>query len=520
MREAYGTEPPGDEPGWTYTGSGRWTMDDAAKRRVAIIGGGPGGLFAAYILGQRLPGTDVTIFEASRRAGGKIKTDEFQDGAQFEAGVAELYEYKGPGGGDPLRLLIEEDLDLETVDISGGGVIMDGKIMRDMEEVEVECGYDTRKRIEAFHAKMAELMPLEKYAQRWQPDNDHPWAKKKFREHIEDELRGPDGVDEQARHYIETAVHSDLATESHTCNGLNGIKNVLMDNDAYMQLYHVVGGIERVVDGMLEKIRAKVQTSTRVTAVSKSGDKYSVSFLKEGRRTLKMDVDTFDAVVVCLPNHWLRTIRWDGKMADAIHEIVAHYDLPAHYLRVTMLFDDKWWEELDMPGEFWMMDTCNGLCCYDESTRWGVDDEDGEGKDNKKTGHVLSFLIAGGDALLMCSSNQSKKCVVDYVLHSLPPAMRQDAEDHLVDSQVDRFIGSINAQPGGWPSEELRGEHSPEPDEHPGILLCGDFFFDSTLNGALMSANIAVELLLEHFGEKSAKVTRAVEQLESKDTGV
>jgi protoporphyrinogen oxidase len=520
-RDHFGSEPPEGE-GWSYAGAGRWTKPDeepeeTATVNVAVVGGGPGGLFATYILNQRLPDAQVTIYEASDYTGGKIRTDEFSDGTPFEAGVAELYEYLGPGGKDPLRMLIEDDLGLETMNIGGGAVVLRDEVLRDLGDVEKIHGYDTKKLIEMFHRRMVELMPLERYANRWQPDNEHPWANKKFRECMEGELTGVGGVDEVAREYIEAAVHSDLATESHTCNGLNGIKNVLMDNDDYMQLYHVVGGIERVPTTLSEIIKAKIKTSTRVTAITKSSGGYTVSTLEIGERSLKENSKEFDAVIIAVPNHWLRTIKWGGKLAGGIHETVAHYDLPAHYLRVSILFDEKWWESLKIPGEFWMMDMLNGCCCYDESTRWGKKEkQDGD----SKVGHVLSFLVAGGDALLMCSSNQDDECIIEYVLQSLPSIMRQDAEDHFVEAQVDRYVGSINAQPGGWPAEELRSEHVPEPSENPGVFLVGDYFFDSTLNATLMSSNIAVELLLDHFGKKSAKVTEAIEQLEAKDDGV
>src|SRR5438552_17448802 len=100
----YGTESPG--PGWISDGNGRWSPP--TPPRIAIIGGGPSGLFATYILNQKVPEATITLFEASSRLGGKIFTDAFSDGTPFEAGVAELYEYKGPGGFDPLRRLIED----------------------------------------------------------------------------------------------------------------------------------------------------------------------------------------------------------------------------------------------------------------------------------------------------------------------------------------------------------------------------------------------------------------------------
>lgn len=703
MKERFQSESPG--VGWTYAGEGRWTFDETkgdpdrqTSLRIAVIGGGPGGLFASYILNQRMPLAHITIYEANDHCGGKICTSEFGDGTPYESGVAELYEYLGPGGHDPMRLLFEADLGLETVNIAGGAVVLRNELLRDLDEVEEKYGADTRRRIQHFHKKMVDLMPLEKYSQRWQPDNSHPWANLHFRECIEKELAVVDGVDEVAREYIETAVHSDLATESHTCNGLNGIKNILMDNDSYMQLYHIVGGIERVVDQLLNVVKADVKTCHRVCRIVKSGadpvrlsinegdppeiitsepdiaiaglttpsevispypsggkqphpqtgKKYTVYILEVDDNTLTERSAEFDAIVVCLPNHYLRTIKWEGLLAKGIHDICAHYDLPAHYLRVSLLFDEKWWANLKIPGEFWMMDMYNGCCCYDESTRWDahesmdrrqkdkdsqpvdIDEElweeilailpreepenlphlagvidDGKTKvmlvdgdrikieynmdfveggngvedpnlcahdelyidahidpkewayicyheavemrdmiDNNtpyeiaheranevekilrirgipgERGHILSFLLAGGDALLLCSSNQSDDCIVEHVLQSLPTFMREDAQDHFIQGKVSRYVGSINAQPGGWPAEELRGEHIPEPKEHPGVFLVGDYFFDSTLNAALMSANVAIELLLEYFGVESAPVTEAIELLEAKDTGV
>ena len=510
--EHYGSEPPDGETDWTYKGEGKWIKQkDDPTPRVAVVGGGPGGLFAAYILNQRMPSAKVTMFEASQYCGGKIYTSEFSDGTPFEAGVAELYEYKGRDSKDPLRSLIEDDLGLETIDISGGGVVLRDKMLKDLDDVEKEHGKDTRDRIEAFHKKMIELMSLEKYAERWQPDNEHPWADKTFKQCIEEEITSDGKVDEVAREYIEAAVASDLATESHTCNGLNGIKNVLMDNDDYIQLYHIVGGISRLPDRLEEKVEADIHTSTRVTSITKDGGNYQVSSLKIGERTLKEDVQTFDAVIVALPNHWLRLVKWGEGLREAIHETCAHYDLPAHYLRVSILFDNKWWTHLDAPGEFWMMDMLNGCCCYDESTRWGRTDNNS---------HILSWLLAGGDALLMCSGNQDDEEVIEYVLQSLPPIMRQDAENHFLEGRVDRYVGSINAQPGGWPAEELRGEHIPDKEGHPGVFLVGDYFFDSTLNAALMSANVAVELLLEYFGVESEETTEAIKELETKDIGV
>lgn len=464
---------------------------------VAVVGGGPGGLFAAYIVNQRLPGVRVTLFEATERLGGKVRTGAFSDGTPFEVGVAELYEYKGPGGSDPLRLLIEDDLALATVDMAGGGVVMLDKVLPDTEALADEFSRDTLARVQAFHRKAADLLPLSEWAHRWQPDNKHPWAGKTFRQCIAEEM--PD--DETARHYVETAIASDLATESHTCNGLNGIKNLLLDNEEYMQLYHVVGGIEHVTRALAAKIDADVRLGHAVRGVSRSGDGYRVHWQHDGAE----DSGEFDAVLVAVPNHWLGQLTWgDTKLREAIHSILAHYDLPAHYLRVSVLFKKDWWEQYGLPGDFWMMDCFNGCCVYNESYRW-----------RRLDGHVLSWLLAGQDALLQCSADQDDDDIVQAVLDALPSFMRAEAEANAVEGRVSRYVGSVNAQPGGWPAEELRGEHVPEPAGHPGLFLVGDYFFDSTLNAALMSAGVAVELLADFLGLPAEPGTEAVEQLET-----
>jgi hypothetical protein len=505
-QEHFGSEPPG--PGWLSAGDGRWvkggkSKPDAPKDRapqIAIVGGGPAGLFTAYILSQRLPEAEVVVFEATDRVGGKIDTDHFDDGTPFEAGVAELYEYKGAGPKDPLRALIEDDLGLATVNMSGGGVVLRGQVLRDRFDLEHCFSRETRLRVEAFHERMAELMPLEKYASRWQPDNKHPWANKTFRDCIEAEL----GEDDIAREYVEIAAASDLATESYTCNGLNGIKNVLLDNDEYMQLYHIQGGLERLPKALASRLRVEFRLETSVQALQRDGSRYRLSCQSEGRDKER----SFDFVFLALPNHWLTQIRFpDLKLRQVMRSFLEHYDRPAHYFRVTLLFDKPWWQEFGFPGEFWMMDCFNGCCVYDESKRW---------RRGYRGGHVLSFLLAGQDALLMCSANRTLDEIVEHVLGALPEDWRGDAVDSLLDVRIAAFAGSICAQPGGWPAEELRGEHQPEPEEHPGVFLVCDALFDSTLNATLISANTAVELLLEELKVKGGSTTKAIATLSAK----
>ena len=58
--------------------------------KLAIVGGGPGGLMMTHLL-ERFPAGlfDVTLFEATPRLGGKVLTQRFDTiPAIYEAGVA------------------------------------------------------------------------------------------------------------------------------------------------------------------------------------------------------------------------------------------------------------------------------------------------------------------------------------------------------------------------------------------------------------------------------------------------
>ena len=114
--------------------------------KIAIVGGGPGGLFSALMLNRYAPDADVTIFEASDRLGGKLKSRRFaQSGALYEAGAAELYDYSHVGE-DPLRALVEA-LGLETQPLEGGTVFFQGRKIASADDLGRELGAETAKAV-------------------------------------------------------------------------------------------------------------------------------------------------------------------------------------------------------------------------------------------------------------------------------------------------------------------------------------------------------------------------------------
>ena len=243
-------------------------------------------------------------------------------------------------------------------------------------------------------------------------------------------------------------------------------------------------------------------TSTRfeleavVTALSRRRDgRYTIRF-RRGRTAIEQD---FDAVVLAVPYNHLQAIEMTGeRLRRAMAAHVAHYDSPGHYLRVSVLFDRPFWRRL-FTGSWVMLDAFGGCCVYDESP----------GRDNDGYG-VLGWLLAGADALRL--SNADDRTLAALALDSLPDALFDEARSCAVEAKVHRWAGAVSGQPGGFRVRPAREAHQPEPVEHPGLAVVGDYLFDSTLNGVLRSASIATELILKRSPSNQPGSSRPCER--------
>ena len=220
--------------------------------RVAIIGGGPGGLMTAHLLEQKCS-CRATLFEASDRVGGKVRTCRFDAvPVKYEAGVAECYDYEAIGD-DPLRNLMRE-LGLDITPTGSNAIVLDGTLMLDDIEIGQRCGDRTLRAIEDFRRQASTILPLSKWYQGLeQGDNGHPWARRTFEEMLNEV------ADPVAKAYLKVAVHSDLATEPNLTNGLNGLRKLLGSVPGYGAQYSIDGGMD-----MLPRRLAQQLTSTDV----------------------------------------------------------------------------------------------------------------------------------------------------------------------------------------------------------------------------------------------------------------
>ena len=416
----------------------------------------------------------VTIYEASDRLGGKIVTRKFDSSpALYEAGVAEIYDYSMIGP-DPLRELIQH-FGLQTIPMDAEQVMLDGELLDDVSGMRKKYGAKTAAAIEAFRKKCAKMIsPLEYYEGVGAHDNENPWAGITAEELLDREVSDP-----TAKRFFKVMARSDLATEAHNTNGLNALKNFVMDVEGYIGLYSIQNGNEQLISCLRSEVVADIELNHRVLKVGKTG---------EGRYRLDMmngkgpETRDFDLVVMCLPHSWLGTMRWDGEeLRKSMVKHVAYFDRPAHYLRVSLLFDTPFWGD-QIPGAWFMSEAFGGCCVYNEGARHDV------GKHG-----VLNWLIAGSDALAF--ANLSDEELIDAAIKSLPASFG-DARSHLLEGKIHRWLSSVNAIPGGMPVRDVMTNHRPEPKGHPGIVVVGDYLFDSTLNGLLDSSDAATDIIV------------------------
>ncbi len=442
---------------------------------LAIVGGGPGGLMSAWYLKRKLGELcRVTIFEASDRLGGKILTRKFDSApAMYEAGVAEIYDYSMTGP-DPLRELIQH-FGLQTIPMDAEQVLLDGELLNDVPGMRRKYGAKTAEAIEAFRNRCAEMVsPIEYYEGVGAHDNEHPWAFITCEELLDREVE-----DSTAKRFLKVMARSDIATESHNTNGLNALKNFVMDIEGYIGLYSIQNGNEQLVDCLLSEVDADIQLNHRVLKVGKTeAGRYQLNMMN-GKGPETRD---FDLVLMCLPHSWLSTMGWNGEaLRKSMVKHVAYFDRPAHYLRVSILFDEPFWGE-KISGSWFMSEAFGGCCVYNEGSRHDV------GRHG-----VLNWLIAGADALAF--ANLSDQELIAAALKSLPASLG-NARAHFIEGKIHRWLSSVNALPGGLPARDVMTNHRPEPKQHPGFVVVGDYLFDSTLNGLLDSSDAATDIIL------------------------
>ncbi|MCA9091730.1 MAG: FAD-dependent oxidoreductase, partial [Planctomycetaceae bacterium] len=148
--------------------------------------------------------------------------------------------------------------------------------------------------------------------------------------------------EQRTRDFVTTLIHSDLATEPHHTNHTYGLHNYLMNDPAYMQLYGIEGGNERLPQELAARIVGTKLLEHTVERVQRGADgRLRVQATHGGEHT----EHAFDFVVIALPHNHLRSVKYAGdRLSPAVEDHIDYYDYPAHYLRISLLFESRFWE--------------------------------------------------------------------------------------------------------------------------------------------------------------------------------
>ncbi|NNC27398.1 amine oxidase, partial [Salinisphaera sp. USBA-960] len=139
---------------------------------------------------------------------------------------------------------------LQTIPMDAEQVMLDGVLLDDVPGMRKKYGAKTVAAIEAFRKKCAKMItPLEYYEGVGAHDNENPWARMTAEELLDREVSDP-----IAKRFFKAMARSDIATETHNTNGLNALKNFVMDVEGYIGLYSIQNGNEQLISCLRSEV--------------------------------------------------------------------------------------------------------------------------------------------------------------------------------------------------------------------------------------------------------------------------
>src|SRR5260370_22533602 len=109
-----------------------------------------------------------------------------------------------------------------------------------------------------------------------------------------------------AKRFCKVMARCEVALESQNTNGLNALKNFVMDVDGYIGLYSIQNGNEQLIDCLQSEVNASIQLNHRVLQVGKTAaGRYQLNIMNGNGPETK----DFDLGLLSLPHSWLGTMR-------------------------------------------------------------------------------------------------------------------------------------------------------------------------------------------------------------------
>lgn len=275
----------------------------ADRPRIAVVGGGLSGLVAAYQLHRDLPGAAVTVYEAGRRPGGKLDTDDFPSGP-MELGAeafirrrAEAFELVCELGLEPA---LHHPSGLGSAVLSGGRLhpMPAGTMMGLPGEANLLAGLLSDR--EVARAAAEEHLPLD-----WRPGQDVSLGELVVQRYgpavlhrLVDPMLGGVYAAPSAGLGLRAVVPGLAARLDAGAPSLTAAVRQLRGAPAPGPVFATFdGGYRTFVDTLAAAGGAQVRTGHTVTAVDRVDEGYRLSVRGSSGTT----PDTVDAVVVAVP---------------------------------------------------------------------------------------------------------------------------------------------------------------------------------------------------------------------------
>ena len=160
-------------------------------------------------------------------------------------------------------------------------VHLDGELLNDVPGMRRKYGAKTAAAIEAFRKRCTDMVsPIEYYEGVGAHDNEHPWAYLTCRAGARQVRR---------RSHRQALPQGDGALGSrdrkpHNTNGLNALKNFVMDVDGYIGLYSIQNGNEQLVECLRSDVDGRHPAqSPRAHQQTPRSRRYQLNMMNAGR---------------------------------------------------------------------------------------------------------------------------------------------------------------------------------------------------------------------------------------------
>ncbi len=307
----------------------------ASPTRVAVIGAGLAGLHAAHRLHEA--GVDVTVFEASKRVGGRMFT--LRD--HFPGQVAELGgEFIDSSHTTMHALARELGIELEDRTSASQGLVSDvwfvgGKrideatIVRQFSRV-APLMAEAIAKAEADEGVFAELDRTQLSA--WLDAHVPPSELPELHAILVSAYRGEFGleVDQQSALNLLYLIGHDAPDPF----------RIFGESD---ERFHARGGSDLFCQKLAERLAGRIELGSKLVRVSRQGELFELSFEGGGA------AHDFEHVVFALPFSTLRKVSLDIPLSDTKRTIIAELAYGTN-AKVIGAFSRRVWQEYESTG--------------------------------------------------------------------------------------------------------------------------------------------------------------------------